>query len=54
MIFLFTHPNCPSCGAAGMLVNNKHDVRKCACCSTVYSEFAVVAEGREREETEPS
>ena len=53
MIFLFTHPNCPSCGAAGAVINAKHDVRKCASCNTVYSEFAVVMEGAETEK-EPS
>lgn len=49
MIFLFTHPNCPSCGAAGSIINAKHDVRKCASCSTVYGEFAVLSEGMEME-----
>jgi len=53
VIFLFTHPNCPACGSAGAIVNAQHDVRKCALCSTVYTEFAVVREGEERE-TEPS
>jgi hypothetical protein len=53
MIFLFTHPNCPSCGAAGAVINAKHDVRRCASCSTLYGEFAVLHEGEERER-EPS
>jgi hypothetical protein len=55
MMFLFTHPNCPQCGAAGAIVNTKHDVRMCACCKTMYNEFAVVREGADRqEELEPS
>lgn len=55
MIFLFTHPNCPHCGAAGAVINERHHVRKCACCQTTYNEFAVVTEGtKHQEEMEPS
>ena len=53
MIFLFTHPNCPSCGSTGTVVNREHDVRKCVSCETLYGEFGIVSEGVEKEK-EPS
>lgn len=54
MIFLFAHMNCPSCGAAGSPFKGMSDVLRCACCNAVYSEFAVISEGKEQEEFEPS
>ncbi len=47
--FLFTK-NCPNCGAVGKQWKKQKDVRECMGCSTVFSEFALVAEGEPMDE----